>query len=101
MSSQRQFLDVVDREVADARFREAISTEALGIEEIGIQDALGRVLGRDVTSAVDVPSFDRSNYDGYAVRAQDTFGATEESPRTLNLVGESIVTAMVPRVEVV
>ena len=42
--------------------------------------ALGRVLAEDVVAAVDVPSFDRSNFDGFAVRAADTYGAAEERP---------------------
>ena len=50
----------------------------MGQEQIGLQQSLGRVLSADVIAAIDVPSFDRSNLDGFAVQAADTFGATEE-----------------------
>lgn len=50
--------------------------------------AAGRVLARDIAVEVDVPSFDRSTVDGFAVRAKDTFGATETTPALFNVVGE-------------
>ena len=49
-----------------------------GTELVPLDAALGRVLADDVVSPVDVPSFDRSNVDGFAVVAEDTFGASEE-----------------------
>ncbi len=48
-------------------------------------NALDRVLADDVISTVDVPGFDRSNVDGYALQAKDSFGAMEEAPRRLRL----------------
>ena len=68
----------------------------LGIEPVGLDEALGRVLALDVVSPVDVPSFDRSNVDGFAVVAQDTFGASEEVPRRVRLSSEVIHTGVVP-----
>ena len=56
------------------------------IEEISIKNALNRVLARDIISPIDVPSFDRSLRDGFAVIAEDTFRADEISPVTLKLV---------------
>ena len=53
-----------------------------GSKRVPLDAALGRVLAADVVSPVDVPSFDRSNVDGFAVVAEDTFGASEEVPRT-------------------
>ncbi len=50
----------------------------------------GRVLASDVVSSVDVPSFNRSAVDGYAVRSSDTFGASYTNPITLRLVGGRI-----------
>ena len=98
---QEQFLEVIDRDLAERRFREAISLAPLGEEQVPLAAALGRVLAQDVVSEIDVPSFDRSNYDGFAVRAADTFGAQEEHPRRLSLLGEVIATAVVPQTEVV
>jgi len=99
--SQEQFLEVIDRDEAQRRFREAIHFEPLEIEEVALADALSRVLAEDVCASVDVPSFDRSNYDGYAVRAADTYGAQEEDPKTLQLLDEVLATGVVPRGEVI
>jgi len=60
-----------------------------GAEEVPLAEALGRVLASDVTSADDVPGFDNSAMDGYAVRAADTSGAGPGSPARLRLAGES------------
>lgn len=53
---------------------------ALGEEEIPLLEACNRVLARDVVSALDIPPFDRSTVDGYAVKAEDTFNAQENQP---------------------
>jgi putative molybdopterin biosynthesis protein len=97
---QEQFLEVLDRDEAERRWRAAIDAGTLGPEEIPLEQALGRVLGEDVVAAVDVPGFDRANMDGFAVRAEDTFGASEEAPARLRLSGESIPTGWIPRLEV-
>jgi len=96
MREQEQFLQVLDRDEAERRFRAAIDVSPRGIEQIPLDAALGRVLAVDVKSPVDVPSFDRSNVDGYAVVAEDTFGASEEVPRIVALADEIIHTAVVP-----
>ncbi|OYT52697.1 molybdopterin molybdenumtransferase MoeA [Candidatus Bathyarchaeota archaeon ex4484_135] len=59
----------------------------LGTEEVRLEEALGRVLAEDVEAPIDVPGFRRALMDGYAVRAQDTFGASVEEPARLKLVG--------------
>lgn len=56
-------------------------------ETCGLEDALGRVLATDIVSPEQVPPFARSTMDGYAVRARDTFGASEGNPAYLNLTG--------------
>ena len=96
MAKQEQFLDVVDRDEAEKRFQSAISLQPLGIEWIALEQSLGRILAEDITATVDVPSFDRSNYDGFAVRAADTVGATEERPVTFQLQQEEIAAGVVP-----
>jgi putative molybdopterin biosynthesis protein len=100
MFDQDQFLDVIDRDEAERRFRAAAALTPLGVEEVALEKALRRVLAADVKSRVDVPSFDRSNFDGFALRAADTFGATELAPKTVRLVAEAIDTGAAPRVEV-
>ena len=49
------------------------------------------MLAGDVVAPVDVPSFDRSNVDGFAVCGEDTFGASDERPISLRLTGETLV----------
>lgn len=59
------------------------------MEVVGLFEAGGRVLAQDVTSAIDVPGFARSMMDGYAVHAEDTYGATAYNPLPLSIVGVS------------
>ena len=62
-----------------------------GIEEITLLEACNRVLAEDVTATLDIPPFNRSTVDGYAVKAEDTFGAEENKPAKLNLCGTANV----------
>ena len=65
-------------------------TAWLPSETVPLEAAAGRVLAEAVTSDVDVPAFRRSAMDGYAVRAEDTFGASIYDPVRLVLAGESM-----------
>ncbi|HDZ35480.1 MAG TPA: molybdopterin molybdenumtransferase MoeA [Thermococcus sp.] len=58
------------------------------VERVPLDGALGRVLAEDITSPIDVPPFDRATVDGYAVRAKDTFMASESEPVRLKVIGE-------------
>jgi len=62
---------------------EQLKPEALGEEEIPLLEAYDRVLRENVVSALDIPPFNRSTVDGYAVKAEDTFGAEENQPAKL------------------
>ena len=73
--------------LADALNIVLSKVEQLGSEVMSFDQALGRVLAEDVVSKVDVPPFDRSAVDGYAVRAADTFGASELKSVKLRVVG--------------
>ena len=97
MREQEQFLQVLDRDEAERRFRAALDLTPRGVERIPLEHALGRLLAADVLAPVDVPSFDRSNVDGFAVVAADTFGASEEAPRVVRLLDEHIHTGVVPQ----
>src|SRR5262249_49957697 len=57
-------------------------------ETVPLSDGLGRVLAEEVRSPIDLPEFDRSVVDGFAVRALDTFGASSGLPAYLTVVGE-------------
>ena len=59
----------------------------LGSERISIAQAAHRVIAEAVTAATDLPGFDNSAMDGYAVRAADVALATIENPMTLRIVG--------------
>src|SRR5438445_4911899 len=60
-------------------------------ETVALAAAVGRVLASDVRSPIDLPEFDRSVVDGYAVRAADTFGASAGLPAYLTIVGEVLM----------
>jgi putative molybdopterin biosynthesis protein len=100
MARQEQFLDVIDRDEAERRFHAQLDLRPLGAETVSLGDALGRVLAEQVAAPVDIPGFDRSNVDGFAVRAADTYGASEEQPRALKLNAEVISPGSEPRAEV-
>jgi molybdenum cofactor synthesis domain-containing protein len=59
----------------------------VGDEDVALLEAYNRVLKEDIVSSMDVPSFNRSTVDGYAVKAEDTFDADENQPVSLNISG--------------
>ena len=97
---QTQFLDVLTRDEAARRFEAALQLQPVGCERVNLLDALGRVLSSNVITTVDVPAFDRSNVDGFAVRSSDVLGADEELPRLLRLTPEILSPGRVPEHEV-
>jgi len=76
-------------EIEDARRLVLEHVSPLPSEKVKLRASLGRVLAEDVTSPEDVPAFDNSAMDGFAVRAADTRGARRGSPVTLRIVDES------------
>lgn len=62
-------------------------------EVVATADCLGRVLTGDIVAPEDLPGFERSTMDGYAVRAADVFGAGEAQPAYLEMVGEVLMGA--------
>ncbi|MFL5864284.1 MAG: gephyrin-like molybdotransferase Glp [Solirubrobacteraceae bacterium] len=58
-----------------------------GTETVALDDAAGRIPAADMVAGEALPGFDRSGVDGYAVRAADTFGASESIPAYLTLAG--------------
>lgn len=68
----------------------ASHAHALSSEPVPLLECVGRVLADDVVAAVDVPGFPRSAMDGYAVRGEETFGASAYDPIALPLVGLSL-----------
>jgi putative molybdopterin biosynthesis protein len=68
--------------------KRSFSPKPIGVEQLALSEAHGRVLAEDIVAPIDVPSFNRSTVDGYAVRAADTFGAEEGRPVELKLCGD-------------
>jgi putative molybdopterin biosynthesis protein len=97
---QEQFLDVVSAEEARAGFERHLDLSPLPAETVPLAAALTRVLAYDVVAAVDAPPFDRSNVDGFALRAIDTIGAGDTAPRIFRLNAEVIACGDAPTLEV-
>ena len=97
---QEQFLEVVSADEARRRFDACIDRSPLGGESLALGAALSRVLAADVVAPVDAPPFDRSNVDGFAVRAADTAGASDGAPKRLALNAEVIACGVAPAIEV-
>jgi len=100
-AEQEQFLTVLSREEALARFESALFPRKPPAEERLLADALGLALVGDVVSQGDVPPFDRSNVDGFAVRSSDLARAGEGSAVKLKLNGEVIACGTEPKLSVV
>lgn len=82
------FRKLVSMEEAKQILAQSFTPEPVGKERVPLSQALGRVLATDVTSPLNVPPFDRSTVDGYAVKSADTFGADEDKPIALKLIGQ-------------
>lgn len=79
-------------EAVEKLYSECVNNEFnLGIEEVPVKDSFNRILAEDIVSKIDVPEFDRSAIDGYAVVAKDTEGANDTIPTFLDKIGESIM----------
>ncbi|KAB1081038.1 molybdopterin biosynthesis protein [Methylobacterium soli] len=100
VARQEQFLTVLSREDALARFRAAVPHASLPAEPVGLAESLGRVLAEDIASPIDVPPFDRSLVDGFAIRAADSAGAGEASPVRLALNPEILACGTAPALAV-
>lgn len=62
------------------------SLRVLPEEEIGLTEALDRVLAEDIYADINVPRFDNSAMDGYAVKSLDTMGASKSNPRIFEVI---------------
>ncbi len=63
----------------------------LGVDTVPLDMALGRVCGADIVSTEDLPPLPRSTMDGFAVRAADTFGASDSIPALLDVAGAVVM----------
>jgi putative molybdopterin biosynthesis protein len=81
------FRELATLEKAAKTIRNHFEPKPLGVEKIPLLQAWERVLAEDVTAALDIPPFNRSTVDGYAVKAEDTYGAEENKPVNLKVCG--------------
>src|SRR6266536_3531872 len=95
-NDQDQFLTILSREEALARFEAALFPRAVPCEQRMLADALGCALAEDVVAPIDVPPFDRSNVDGFAVRSADLASASEANPVRMMLNDEIIACGTAP-----
>src|SRR3981189_3749533 len=93
---QDQFLTILSREDALARFEAALFPRAVPCEQRPLSDAQGCALANDVVAPIDVPPFDRSNVDGFAVRSADLALASEATPVRVMLNDEVIACGTAP-----
>ena len=84
-SNMRPFKETISLDEARAIIDRAIVPIAR-VERVSLEHASGRVLAETITSSADVPPFARAAMDGYAVRAEDTAGASRATPRTLRCI---------------
>ena len=87
MSERKIFRTLISLEEANSRLLSFFDPRPIGDEKVKVEESLGRVLSDDVISDIDVPGFDRASMDGYAVIAEDTFGAQEDHPIILEVTG--------------
>ena len=84
----RGFAERADVAEVDAFLAEQVERRAA--EEVALLECTGRVLAEDVSAEVNVPSFQRSAMDGYALRGEETFGASEYAPIAFELIGTAL-----------
>jgi putative molybdopterin biosynthesis protein len=93
---QDQFLTILSREEALERFEAALFPREIPVEQRRLAEAVGCTLAIDIVSPIDVPPFDRSNVDGFAVRSTDLASAAEFAPVHLMLNEEVIACGTAP-----
>jgi len=81
------FRKLLSFDEAKQLLKQTFSSKPLGTEQISISNAHNRVLAEDIVAPTNIPPFNRSTADGYAVKAADTFGASEDKPVSLRFCG--------------
>ncbi len=91
MARLKGFEKLTNVDEALSIFLKALKPKKLGSVSLSIEEVFGRVTAKNVIAPHDLPAFDRSAVDGYAVRAQDTFEASQFKPKILQLTKEDNV----------
>ena len=87
----RGFQKLTSIDEALQRFFDQLRIEKLKTDTVSVHQALNRVLAEDIIAEKNLPRFDRSAVDGYALRAEDTFEASQFKPKTLRITSEDEV----------
>ena len=82
-----EFLHCLELAQAERLVDEHLKQGSVGEEEVGLLAAVGRVSSRTVRAADDLPGYARSTVDGFAIRSEDSFGASESAAALFTLVG--------------
>ncbi|MDK2953956.1 MAG: molybdopterin molybdotransferase [Kosmotoga sp.] len=82
-----RYMKFVPREEIYANYVKKLSPISI-VEILDVREALGRICAQDVLSGETLPGFNKSTFDGYAVKAEDTFGASFETPAVLKVKGQ-------------
>lgn len=83
-----QLFSVKDADEVKNLLQENFSGYDMGHEKVALKDSLSRITAKDIIVSEDIPGFNRSTVDGFAVHAKDTFGASEALPAILRLLPE-------------
>lgn len=83
-----EFLTLLPPDAARALLFSHLPTPTIDSESMDVSSSLGRILAEDIVAPHALPDFQRTTVDGYAVRASDTFGASDSLPGYLTLIGE-------------
>jgi molybdopterin molybdotransferase len=85
------FQELTSVDDAQQKFFNAVEIETLKTVAVPLHSALNRVLAQEIVADMDLPRSDRSAVDGYAVKAQDTIGANQFSPKTFEIIDKDVV----------
>jgi len=83
-----EFFNVVSIRDAGRKILDNFKDYDFEVEEVSILEATDRILAEDIVSDINVPEFNRSTVDGYAIKSEDSHGASESVPSLLNIIGE-------------
>src|SRR3989442_15628872 len=89
--AMKAFTKILTPQEAKDVFARVFAPSALGTERVLLGRALHRILAQTIAASSDLPAFDRSTVDGYAVRAANTTVASAPAAVTLQLVGEVLM----------
>ncbi len=81
------FFDVVSVEEGRKKLLEHFESSGFQVEEVPLLGSVGRILGEDIYSKENVPQFNRSTMDGYAIKSKESHGASESIPSLFNIIG--------------